>query len=118
MEELKVLVGMVAELPSMALWVVAFFFAYKVVVVGSIYGVIRLAIVKLHSVLTKERVVITKTEPITDGQLCAINKVVGEGLSHALARLSSVGYLHGSDIKRVNRAIDLLLAEEQAASSK
>lgn len=44
MEELKLLVEMVANLPSMALWVIAFFFAYKVSIIGSIYGVIRLAI--------------------------------------------------------------------------
>lgn len=41
MEELRLLVEMVADLPHMALWVVAAFFVYKVIVVGSIYGVIR-----------------------------------------------------------------------------
>jgi hypothetical protein len=48
MDELKLLVGMVADLPSMALWVIAFFFAYKVSIIGSIYGVIRLAIQRLY----------------------------------------------------------------------
>ena len=51
MEELKLLVSMVAELPSMALWVIAFFFGYKVVIVGSIYGVIRFVAEKIHNVL-------------------------------------------------------------------
>lgn len=51
MEELKLLVSMVAELPSMALWVIAFFFGYKVVIVGSVYGVIRFVVEKIHNVL-------------------------------------------------------------------
>ena len=41
MDELKILVDMVTGLPVMATWMLAFFFAYKVIVVGSIYGVIR-----------------------------------------------------------------------------
>ena len=41
MEEMKVLIGMVKDLPNAALWVIAALFAYKVCVVGSIYGVLR-----------------------------------------------------------------------------
>jgi thiamine transporter ThiT len=46
MEELKLLVEMVSNLPAMALWVIAFFFGYKVLIVGSIYGVIRFCVQK------------------------------------------------------------------------
>ena len=55
MDELKLLIEMVANLPQMAIWVLVAFWAYKVVVIGSIYGVIRLAIVKLHDWLTTPR---------------------------------------------------------------
>lgn len=41
MEELKILVEMVAKLPQMALWVVAAYFFYKLSIVGSIYATIR-----------------------------------------------------------------------------
>lgn len=41
MEELKILVEMVAGLPAMATWMLACFFAYKVIVIGSIYGVVK-----------------------------------------------------------------------------
>ena len=51
MEELKILVGMVADLPHMALWVIAAFFAYKVIIVGSVFGVIKLGINKAHDAL-------------------------------------------------------------------
>jgi hypothetical protein len=55
MEELKLLVGMVADLPSMALWVIAFFFAYKVIIVGSIYGTIKYVAEKIHNVLVTRK---------------------------------------------------------------
>lgn len=48
MEELKILVGMVKDLPAMALWIIAGFFAYKVFIVGSIYGVIKLGINRVY----------------------------------------------------------------------
>ena len=44
MEELQMLVDMVKDLPGMALWLVAFYFFYKVMIVGSVYSVIRLGI--------------------------------------------------------------------------
>jgi len=48
MDELKLLIDMVANLPTLAVWVLVGYLAYKVVVVGSIYGVIRLLIIKGH----------------------------------------------------------------------
>lgn len=54
-EELKVIIDMVSKLPNFALWVIAAFWAYKVIVIGSIYGVIRLAINKFHDFLTKPK---------------------------------------------------------------
>ena len=52
MEELKLLIEMVKGLPQMALWVVGLFFAYKVAVIGSVFGLIKLGINKLHSYFT------------------------------------------------------------------
>jgi uncharacterized membrane protein YhiD involved in acid resistance len=49
MEELKLLIGMVADLPQMALWVLIGFLIYKLAVIGSIFGVIKLAIDRLHN---------------------------------------------------------------------
>lgn len=46
-EELKELVGVIANLPQLALWVVIGVWAYKVLIVGSVYGVIRFSIVKV-----------------------------------------------------------------------
>ena len=55
MEELKILVDMVATLPGMALWVIGGYFVYKIIIVGSIFGVIKLGINRLHGVLTKTK---------------------------------------------------------------
>ena len=64
MEELKLLVEMVANLPSMALWVIAFFFAYKVMIVGSIYGVIKFVVQKVHDVFIAKKTMPTITQEI------------------------------------------------------
>lgn len=55
MEELKLLIEMVANLPQMALWVLAGFWAYKVIVIGSFYGVIKLGINKTYGWLTEPK---------------------------------------------------------------
>lgn len=55
MEELKIIVDMIAGLPQMALWVLAGFWAYKVIIIGSVYGVIRLGINKGYDAITAPR---------------------------------------------------------------
>jgi len=47
-EELKQLVQLVNSLPQLALWVAIGFWAYKVIIVGSIYGVIRFVVYKAY----------------------------------------------------------------------
>lgn len=51
MEELKILVGMVADLPGTALWVVGGYFVYKIVIVGSVYGTIKFALDKVRHIV-------------------------------------------------------------------
>lgn len=106
MEELKILVGLIADLPQTALYILAGFFIYKVVVVGSIYGVIKLAIVKAHLWLTtpKESNVIYKLNDITivsgiTGLLIQIGRIAG---------IKSHGskYIHDSDIEWLKDAIN------------
>ena len=48
MEELKLLVQMVASLPALAVWVIIAFYIYKITIIGSIYGVIRFITQKIH----------------------------------------------------------------------
>lgn len=57
LEEIKELVHLINSLPQLALWVMIGFWAYKVIIVGSVYGLIRFTVDKLHSWLTKPKVV-------------------------------------------------------------
>ena len=101
MEELQILVGMVADLPSMALWVIAFFFAYKVLILGSIFGVIKLAILKLHDWLTS-----TPSNVSLDGMCISGTK---SGLLAQIERVKRCtgSYVHGSDVDWLREAIDM-----------
>lgn len=65
MDELKLLIGMVADLPALAVWVLCGYLLYKIVVIGSIYGLIRFAIDKAHDWLTKRKQV--SMEVLLDG---------------------------------------------------
>jgi hypothetical protein len=103
MEELKLLIDMVADLPAMAVWVLVGFLAYKLVVVGSIYGVIRLCIVKFHDWATKPRVVSFKVGAK------AIDEATAEALNAQIARLNGGHYLHMTDVQKLREALDVKL---------
>lgn len=122
MEELKLLIQMVADLPSAALWVIAALFAYKVCVVGSIYGVIRLAIIKAHSWLTTPKHELRKVTVEMEGTLrgMAITKDA-DALLAQISRLRGkrVGihsnYIHGCSVEWLREAIDEKEAKEATA---
>lgn len=52
-EELKSLIQVINGLPQLAIWVAVGFWAYKVIIIGSVYGVIRLAINKAYAAYTR-----------------------------------------------------------------
>ena len=104
MDELKLLIDMVANLPTLAVWVLVGYLVYKVAVVGSIYGVIRLAIIKYHDWKTKP----VKKE-LTLGA-STITEAVAEALVAQIARLhSGGGYIHMSDVQRLRESLDAKL---------
>jgi hypothetical protein len=117
MEELKLLVDMVAGLPHMALWVIAAFWAYKVVVVGSLYGVIRLAINKTHSWLVTPRIELRELRPVLDGitiraelnsLVAQIHRLRGKGVS------IESEYIHSQSVDWLRDAIDDKIAKDAA----
>ena len=106
MDELKLLIDMVANLPTLAVWVLVGYLVYKVAVVGSIYGVIRMLIIKAHDAMSKPRQV-----ECTIGTI-SIDSVTAAGLRAQIMRLSSTGnYIHSSDVEKLRKAIDAMLAE-------
>lgn len=105
MEELKMLVEMVSNLPQMAVWVLVGFYVYKVVVVGSIYGVVRFVTVALKDVLTRERVV---RHEATLGRHI-MNPAVEEMLKEQIQRLPASVFIFASDVEDLRKAIDIVL---------
>ena len=54
MDELKEVVGLISSLPTLATWVFVGFFAYKVVIVGSLYGTVRFVVEKIYLIFKQE----------------------------------------------------------------
>ena len=100
MEELKLLISMVANLPTLAVWVLVGYLAYKVVIVGSIYGVMRLVIIKWHDWATKPKTVALKigAKPIDES--------TAEALNAQIARVCNGTYYHMSDVQTLREALD------------
>lgn len=123
MEELKLLVEMVAGLPSLALWVIAAFFAYKVVVIGSIYGVIRFVAGRMFDWLQARKVEVKEVEvrPMLDGLTirAAIDPLMAQ-----LHRLRGRGvgikseFIHDDSVAWLREAIDAKIAADQEAERK
>lgn len=103
MEELQTLVTMVAGLPTITVWILAGYLLYRLVVVGSIYGVIRLAINRYFEYKVKPVVVQHKVSNY------AINEDVLHELQVQIGRLvNGSAYIHTSDVGKLRWALDLI----------
>lgn len=126
MEELKILVGMVAGLPNTAIWVLAGYLLYKVVVIGSIYGVVRFGIEKLHNWLVTRKTIPPEVKTIEVwamlDSLCI--KTEPDRLIAQLHRLRGRGtgiqsdYIHRQSVDWLREAIDDKIAKDEAAAGK
>ena len=92
---------MVANLPTLAVRVLVGYLAYKVAVIGSIYGVIRLLIVKMHDWKTKPVVFKIGAK--------ALDEETAEALQAQIARICSSSYYHMSDVQKLREALDAKL---------
>lgn len=87
------------------MWVLVGYLIYKVAVIGSIYGVIRLLICKMHD---------WKTQPVKF-QIGSkvIDAATAEALQVQIQRLSTVGnYIHMSDVVNLRQALDAHLVKK------
>lgn len=116
MEELRLLVEMVAGLPHMALWVVAAFFIYKVAVIGSIYGVIRFTVRRLFDWLS------LRHTPAESASRLAEPMVIKSSAAELRKQLRRVcgkntlgsAYIHQCSVDWLRQAIDDKIAKDQA----
>lgn len=113
MGELKELISMVAGLPTVVVWVLVGYLVYKLAVLGSIYGVMRLLIDKAHNWLTAPKKVEWDLADITIGSSTKL--VLTEQLIRM--RLKS-NYIQFEDAERLRRAIDWLLEQEAREKAK
>lgn len=125
MEELKLLIGMVRELPGLALWVLVAFYAYKVMIVGSIYGLIRFIVEKTHSWLVTRKTADVNIRGTIDGMVITHDNS-HRALFAQLERLrgkrcggGGLGYIHGCSVEWLRDAIDAQEAKDlEAAKGK
>ena len=125
MDELKILIEMVAELPQMAIWVLVLFFCYKTVVIGSIFGIGKMLIEKIHSVLTTPR----HELKIVDIRVELDGNVISGGLSPLLSQISRMrvhcnlkrkidtDYIHGYHTEWLEKAITNQIKIDQDGES-
>lgn len=109
MEEIQLIVKMIADLPQLALWVLVGFWAYKVVIIGSVYGVIKMAITKTYDWKTKPKVVETRLWNKTIDEQTALM------LAAQISRVtnSATGYIHANDVNKLRIILDK--AEQEGA---
>lgn len=121
----KELMGLVSHLPEYTLWILIGLLAYKVVIIGSVYGIIRLAINKFHDWATKP-----KTQEV---QYSIAGKLIGG--KDAVTRLNMIldsvrirdtgdksryvsEYLHDSDLTWLETAIAEKAQRQREAKPK
>jgi len=107
MDELKLLIEMVAKLPALAVWVLVGFLIYKICVVSSIYGVLRLVILKAHDAFVCPK----KVDFMMNG--IAIDENVAKKIRHQISRLTTSSYLHEHHIAHLEEAIDEVLKKRK-----
>jgi hypothetical protein len=112
-EELRTLLSVFKELPDLALWAAIGFLIYKLSIIGSIYGVIRLGIEKWHDWATKKKVMTTEfrmqdkfngiiinDEDVLSELIFQNKRIAGKGIGF------KTNYIHGCSVEWLRQAID------------
>lgn len=96
-EALKEIVTIIKDLPAYAVWILAGFLFYKLTVIGSVYGVIRLGINRLFDYLGKDRKQIKEF----DLRGIAVDEAAEQQAKALIVSLKQnhLGYVHYSDIQ-------------------
>ena len=111
-EIIKEIGGVLKDLPDLAIWILAGILFYKVFIVGSIFGIVKLAINKTHGVLTKPKEVIYKykygqhfiNDRVHEEMLLLISAVRKN--REQRTKSTSVEYIHSSDIAHLRELLN------------
>lgn len=105
METLKQLIELIKELPDVALWVLAGYFFYKIIIVGSVYGLIKFVAQKIHDVLTRPKKVKFEIGNLYFNEDDA-EAMKGAIANYATASNASCVRIHSTDSAKVVRIIN------------
>jgi len=122
MEELKLLVQMVASLPALAVWVIVAFYVYKITIIGSVYGVIRFGVGKLHDwAITRKTLPPVQQEISLHDRLHGIVITSDDTLSQMITQIKRIkgknlniesNYIHEESVDWLREAINAKEIEE------
>lgn len=124
MDELKLLMEMLSHLPNAALWVLSGYLLYKVVVVGSIYGVVRFGIRRLFDWLQAKKtapVEYKEIRPMLDGMCIRTetDRLIAQ-LHRLRGRRVSIQteYIHSASVDWLREAIDEKIERDRRENIK
>lgn len=109
MEELKLLIEMLTNLPTLSVWVLAGYLVYRLAVIGSIYGLIHFSVGRLFDWLATRKVDYKDIRPMIDG-ICV--RAQTDRLVAQLHRIRGKGvsipseYIHEASVDWLREAID------------
>lgn len=124
--ELKALVDIVQSLPQLALWVAIGFWAYKVIIIGSIYGVIRFCVDRAYKAYTirveQKKYAVTE---VRDWKGIGVITNSEKGMVVQLKRLryrfqsgaETSEYIHENGVMILEAALDAYFADPNNAES-
>ena len=111
-EEIKLVLDSIGDLSGIALWVVGFFLAFKLIVylstTGAVIYILKLLVIKLHDWATKEKIVKYK---IDDHFISSETKVKYKRLLDSM-NVSTGSWIHDSDIDRLENALKAAAEKE------
>jgi len=113
LEIIKEAGAILKDLPDLAIWILVGILFYKVVIVGSIFSVVKLTINKVHDVLTmpkviKKNITISDKFIVHDGTYDKFLSLIEEIISYnrtVSERDYKGNYLHASDVEFIKEAI-------------
>ena len=118
MELLKELLETLKDTPSMAVWVLAIYFAYKALIVYAAYGFGRYVVGKAHETITFKKVVEIEVEKLfvydQGGTKKFVNDEARDGFHELIQDIHTLGnrggislskFIHASDIRKASGVI-------------
>lgn len=99
------------DLPELAIWILIGILLYKVIIVGSVFGLIKLFILKLHDYLTKPKELPVKKVFLDgyfithDGTYEKFRSVIREMIHYNSKVSNRDNYLHRCDVEFIKQAI-------------